>query len=112
LEQITEQLRQAESAGDPWKAGIALNNLGDYYKDRRETGKALEHFQKALEYFTALDDAEKKATVLINLGGTYLDARQYPQALEQFTRWLWASMAPPGNRSVRPWPSTIWAGST
>src|SRR6516225_9060079 len=48
LEQITEQLRQAEAAGDPWKAGIAYNNLGDYYKDRRDTAKALEHFQKRL----------------------------------------------------------------
>jgi tetratricopeptide (TPR) repeat protein len=84
LEQITEQLRQAEAAGDPWKEGIALNNLGDYHKDRRETTKALEYFQKALDYFTALDDVEKKATVLINLGGTYADAKQYPQALEQF----------------------------
>ena len=76
LEQLTDQLRQAEAVGDPWKEGIALNNLGDYHKDRRETTKAIELFQKALEYFTALDDAEKKATVFNNLGGTYADAMQ------------------------------------
>ncbi len=85
LEQITDQLRQAQAAGDPWKEGIALNNLGDYYKDQRETAKAVEHFQKALEYFTALADHEKRATVLNNMGGTYVDDKQYPRALEQFT---------------------------
>lgn len=84
VEQLQEQLRQAELAGDPWRQGIALNNLGSYFKDCRETGKAVNYFQKALDFFTALDDREKKATVLTNLGGTYLDLRDYPRALEQF----------------------------
>lgn len=84
IEQLQEQLRQAEVAGDPWRQGIALNNLGSYFKDRRETGKAVDYFQNALGFFTALDDREKKATVLINLGGTYLDLRDFPRALEQF----------------------------
>jgi tetratricopeptide (TPR) repeat protein len=84
IEQLQDQLRQAELAGDPWRQGIALNNLGSYYKDCHETGKAVDYFQKALDFFTALDDREKKATVLTNLGGTFLDCRDYPRALEQF----------------------------
>lgn len=84
LEQLTDQLHQAELAGDPWRQGIALNNLGSHFKDRRETGKAVDYFQKALDFFTALDDREKKATVLTNLAGTYLDCRDFPRALEQF----------------------------
>ena len=84
LEQLQDQLQQAELAGDPWRQGIALNNLGSYFKDLRETGKAIAYFHKALEFFTALDDREKKATVLTNLGGTYLDSRDHAQALEQF----------------------------
>jgi tetratricopeptide (TPR) repeat protein len=82
--QLTDQLRTAELAGDPWKQGIALNNLGDLFKSQREHAKALAHFQKALQFFTALDDQEKKAAVLNNLGGTYLDAREYQRALEHF----------------------------
>ncbi len=85
LAQLTELLQSAEAAGDPWKQGVALNNLGDLYKNRREHGKALEHFQKALQFFTALDDKEKKAAVLNNLGGTYLEAREHHRALEHFT---------------------------
>ena len=88
LEQLIEQLRQAELAGDPWRQGIALNNLGSHYKDAREIGRAVEYFQKALGFFTALDDREKKATVLTNLGGTYLDSREFPRALEQFAMAL------------------------
>jgi tetratricopeptide (TPR) repeat protein len=84
IEQLLEQLRQAELAGDPWRQGIALNNLGSHYKDRRDTGKAVGYFQRALEFFTALDDREKKATVLTNLGGTFLDCRDYAPALEKF----------------------------
>jgi tetratricopeptide (TPR) repeat protein len=88
LEQLSEQFRQAELVGDPWKQGIALNNLGSYYKDRREFPSAVSYFQKALEFFTALDDNEKKATVLINLGGTYLDQKEHGKALEQFAMAL------------------------
>jgi len=88
LEQLSEQFRQAELAGDPWKQGIALNNLGSYYKDRREFPNAVSYFQKALEFFTALDDNEKKSTVLINLGGTYLDQKEHGKALEQFAMAL------------------------
>lgn len=84
IEQLEDQLRQAELAGDPWGQGIALNNLGSHYKDGHETGKAVHCFQRALDLFTALDDGEKKATVLTNLGGTFLDCRDYPRALEQF----------------------------
>lgn len=84
IEQLMDQFRQAELAGDPWRQGIALNNLGSHFKDRRETGKAVDYFQRALDFFTALDDREKKATVLTNLGGTYLDCHDYPRALEQF----------------------------
>jgi len=70
LEQLNEQLRLAKTAGDPWKEGIALNNLGSYYKENKDPGKAIEYFQKALEYFSVLQDSEKKAAVLNNLGGT------------------------------------------
>jgi tetratricopeptide (TPR) repeat protein len=84
LAQLTDQLRTAELAGDPWKQGIALNNLGDFYKNRREHAKAVSYFQKALQFFTALDDQEKKAAVLNNLGGTYLEARELQRALEHF----------------------------
>jgi tetratricopeptide (TPR) repeat protein len=84
LAQLTDQLRTAELAGDPWKQGIALNNIGDYYKNRREHAKAVTYFEKALQFFTALDDQEKKAAVLNNLGGTYLEAREHQRALEQF----------------------------
>lgn len=84
IDQLQDQLRQAELAGDPWRQGIALNNLGSYYKDCHETGNAVDFFQKALDFFIALDDQEKKATVLTNLGGTFLDCRDYPRAMEQF----------------------------
>jgi tetratricopeptide (TPR) repeat protein len=88
LEQLAEQLRQAELAGDPWKQGIALNNLGSLYKERREYPKALTYLHRSLEFFTALDDNEKKATVLINLGGTFLDQKEHGKALEQFAMAL------------------------
>ncbi len=88
LEQLSEQFRQAELAGDPWKQGIALNNLGSYYKDQRDFPHAVKYLSKALEFFTALDDNEKKATVLINLGGTFLDAKDHAKALEQFAMAL------------------------
>src|SRR5947209_8270684 len=68
LDQLNEQLRLAKSAGDPWKEGIALNNLGSYYKENKDTDKAIEYFQKALEYFSVLQDVEKKAAVLNNMG--------------------------------------------
>src|SRR5205807_8134299 len=84
LGQLNDQLRLAQMAGDPWKEGIALNNLGSYYKEIKDTGKATEYFQKALEYFSVLQDAEKKATVLNNLGGAFHDARQYQKAVEYF----------------------------
>ena len=42
LEQLNEQLRQAEAAGDPWKQGIALNNLGDYFKNQNDQARARE----------------------------------------------------------------------
>jgi len=88
LEQLRDQLRQAEAAGDPWRQGIVLNNLGSYFKEKRETATALQYFHKALEFFTALDDAEKKGTVLVNLGGTFLDARDHQRALEMFAMAL------------------------
>src|SRR5215470_7461700 len=84
LEQLKQHLRAAQSAGDPAKQGIALNNLGTHYKELRDTGKAAEHFLKALEFFSLLQDSERKATVLNNLGGTYHEAGQYQKALEYF----------------------------
>src|SRR5258708_25220591 len=72
FEQLTEQLHQAQAAGDPWKEGIALNNLGSYCKDQPYTTKAVENFKNALEYFTAMSVAEKQVTVLNNLGSTYV----------------------------------------
>ena len=66
-----DQLRLAQQSGDPLREGIALNNLGGYYKDRRETAKAVDHLKKALEYFSILQDFDKKAAVLNYLGATY-----------------------------------------
>ena len=88
IDQLAEQFRQAELAGDPWKQGIALNNLGSYYKEQRDFPYAIKYLQRALEFFTALDDNEKKATVLINLGGTFLDQKEPGKALEQFAMAL------------------------
>jgi tetratricopeptide (TPR) repeat protein len=88
LEQLDQHLKAAQSAGDPWKQGIALNNLGTYYKERRETAKAAKFFVKALEFFSVLQDLERKATVLNNLGGTYHDGGQYEKALEYFAMAL------------------------
>jgi tetratricopeptide (TPR) repeat protein len=84
LEQLNQQLLAAEGAGDPSKQGIALNNLANHYKESRDTAKAAEYFLKALDFFSVLQDMERKATVLNNLGGTYHDAGQYQKALEYF----------------------------
>jgi tetratricopeptide (TPR) repeat protein len=88
LEQLNEQLRQAEAAGDPWKQGIALNNLGDYFKNQNDQARAREYFQHALQFFTALADQERKATVLHNLAASYLATKDYAKALEHFAMAL------------------------
>ncbi|HKW75320.1 MAG TPA: tetratricopeptide repeat protein, partial [Terriglobales bacterium] len=58
IEHLQQQLQSAEAAGDPWKQGIALNNLGDLFKNRNEQATARQYFQRALEFFTALADLE------------------------------------------------------
>lgn len=68
VEQLQEQLRQAELAGDPWRQGIALNNLGSYFKDCRETGKAVNYFQKALDFLRLLTIAKKRPQYLPTSG--------------------------------------------
>jgi Tfp pilus assembly protein PilF len=77
VEHLQQQLQLAEAAGDPWKQGIALNNLGDFFKNRNEQATARQYFQRALQFFTALADLERKATVLHNLGGSYLASKDY-----------------------------------
>src|SRR5215472_6412151 len=88
LDQLNQQLRLARTAVDPLKQAIALNNLGTYYKERREPVEAIEFFLEALEFFSGLQDLERKATVLNNLGATCHDAGEYQKALEYFAMAL------------------------
>src|SRR5215813_10150654 len=92
LEQLKQHLRAAQSAGDPAKQGIALNNLGTHYKELRDPGKAAEHFLKALEYFAlalgtygSLDQPFGEGMAVNNLGGVHLMLRHYEDARKQFT---------------------------
>ncbi len=89
LEQLSEQFRQAELAGDPWKQGIALNNLGSYYKDRREFPSAVELLlAKPWSSLRRLMTTKRKPrSSSIWVGRSWM-SKDHGKALEQFAMAL------------------------
>lgn len=55
-------------------------NLGVLYKDRNQTGEALEHFTKALELARSYDNARGIAQITGNMGQLYLQLGQIDRA--------------------------------
>lgn len=68
--------------GDREEIGKAYGNLGEYFRQQKQSQKALEYFEKALEY----KDETKSSSTYGNMAATYNDINELSKAEEMYTK--------------------------
>jgi CHAT domain-containing protein/Tfp pilus assembly protein PilF len=90
-ERALEYLRNAQRLSDAMPAArqnlaTLMQTTGAVYLDLRQYDRAIEHFEKALTIFHAIEDPIHESEVLINLGQSYAAMGKPEKALEYFAR--------------------------
>jgi len=82
-----ENLELASKLKDTVVIALAFSNLGYYYLDRQHDS-AYYYYNKALKYFTELNDKTNQSSVLSNLGKIQLSEKDYVGSEESTIRAL------------------------
>lgn len=82
-----EALKIKEEIGDhPKSIAYSINNIASIYNKQGDHKKALEFFNKSLEYRLKIADNADIADTYLNIGKIYNDRKQYKIALEYFSK--------------------------
>jgi DNA-binding SARP family transcriptional activator/tetratricopeptide (TPR) repeat protein len=84
LDYYEHAVETARRSGEPHCIGIALNNLGDFYRVIGQADRAAGLLRQSLDYARELADAGLGAVVLSNVGQVHQSLRQYETATEYF----------------------------
>lgn len=85
---LTESLRLAAEEGDSSGLAVGSNSLGTLYRRQRENYKAIDSFQKSLEYLKLGGDTYRPAQVYNNLGISYRELSDWKKSREYFDKSL------------------------
>lgn len=93
IEYFYESLRLKEKIEDYKGIAATFNNIGMIYDDQGDDEKAIEHYNKAIDYLQKIPvgkDQDKKILLASyhNIGVLYLNKEEYDKALEYFNRTL------------------------